>query len=254
MKVDIVVDVGNSRIKWGRCGRDGVAGTASLPPEDPAAWEEQIQAWKLKGQLRWAVAGVHPARGERLADWIGRRGDQVCALKANHLPLVVRVDQPEKVGMDRLLDAVAANGWLTRGLKARPEKPAIIIDAGSAITVDLVDQAGAFRGGTIFPGVRLLTRSLHEHTALLPLVEINLPPPSLLGTSTPSAIAGGVYWGTAGAINALTSHFMGMGIWAPTIFLTGGDAPLFREVIDHPTIFWPEMTLEGIRLAAEALP
>src|SRR5205807_553047 len=59
------------------------------------------------------------------------------------------------------------------------------------------------RGGSIFPGLRLMVKALHEHTALLPLVEVNEPCPYLPGLSTPQAMQAGVYYATAGGINTL---------------------------------------------------
>ncbi len=150
--------------------------------------------------------------------------------------------------MDRLLNAVAAN-------ERRQGKVAIIADAGSAVTVDVVDETGAFRGGVIFPGLRLMAQALHDHTALLPFVEIRKEPEGFgPGTSTVEAIERGVYYAVTSAIN--------MQIWLlnpgydPTsaVFLTGGDAPQLHEAIEPNTLLWPEMTLEGIRLAAEAQP
>ena len=85
---------------------------------------------------------------------------------AGELPLRVELEKPDHVGIDRLLDAVAVNS------RRAPGVPAVIIDAGSAVTVDLVDGAGAFRGGAILPGLRLMAKSLHDYTALLPLIEL----------------------------------------------------------------------------------
>jgi type III pantothenate kinase len=202
----------------------------------------------------WAIGSVQPKRRERLVDWLEQRGDRVVALdRAGDLPLRVCLARPNYVGIDRLLDAVAANS------RRPPQTPAIIIDAGTAVTVDYVDDDGAFRGGTIFPGVRLMAQALHEHTALLPLVEIKAAPP-VLGTSTVAAIESGVYYGVAGAINLLVQLLSSQPLprltppMDPAVFLTGGDAGLLQEFVTGCAILWPEMTLEGIRLAAEAQP
>ena len=60
MTPDVVADVGNSRIKWGRCGDGAVRDTCSLPPEEPVGWEQQRQRWGLGGDCQWVVTGVHP--------------------------------------------------------------------------------------------------------------------------------------------------------------------------------------------------
>jgi type III pantothenate kinase len=257
MKPDVFVDVGNTRVKWGRCLEGALADRASLPPDDPAAWQQQLAAWHLDGPLVWAVSGVHPARRDRLADWLRQRGDTVRVLALpEHLPLRVEVEQPERVGIDRLLNAVAANS------RRKADTPAVVIDAGSAVTVDRVDRAGAFRGGAIFPGFRLMSQSLHDYTALLPLVAPPTQYPTVPATSTVTAIQAGIFHAVLGGIlsliQELTHHPNRKTV--PHVFLTGGDQiplvwPLKARLPDELFLdVWPDMTLEGVRLAAEALP
>jgi type III pantothenate kinase len=249
MTPDVVVDVGNTRIKWGRCANGAVAAVESLPPDAPDAWQRQFEKWDLSG-ARWAVAGVHPARAAALLHWLGERRSYVWVLESHRqLPLQVHVNHPEKVGIDRLLNAVA----VTRHWE-RSRVPAVVVDAGSAVTVDWVDGGGAFRGGAIFPGLRLMVRALHDYTALLPLIEVTTPRPYVPGMSTAQAIEAGVYYAAAGGINTLIGHLAAGTQGPPHIFLTGGDALLLRYAVDSRAEHWPEMTLEGIRHSAEAQP
>ena len=249
MKPDAVADIGNSLIKWGRCTPAGITAVASLPADRPEAWADQFGAWGLGSGSAWAVCGVHPPRRDALVDWLRARGATVWVVESyRQLPLEVRLDEPAKVGLDRLLNAVA----VTRRSPRRV--PAVLIDAGSAVTVDWVDEEGAFRGGAIFPGLRLMGRALHDHTALLPLVEPPKTLPDLPGLSTRQAIAAGVYYATAGGINALTDLLRSRSKAEAHVFLTGGDAARLRYVLDHRAEHWPEMTLEGLRHTAEAQP
>jgi type III pantothenate kinase len=262
MKPDLVVDVGNSRIKWGRCARDAVAEVAALPPDDPAAWQRRLDDWKAAGPLTWVLSGVHPQRRDRLADWLRRRGDTVRLVEsAAQLPLAVKVEHPDKVGIDRLLDAVAAN------TRRRPGLPAVVIDAGSAVTVNYLDEDGAFLGGAILPGLRLMAQALHDYTALLPLVDLRQPPPpvsvlgpdphrpiSPVGTNTTEAVKAGILYAVVGGVESLINA-----LWSPSgggleVFLTGGDADILEPELAYEVLWWPQMTLEGIRLTAEALP
>src|SRR6266404_3298674 len=104
MTPDIVVDIGNTRIKWGRCRGNAVADTDGLAHGDVPSWEQQIDVWKVERPCRWVVSGVHPSACEQLADWIRRRGDALLMLeKAASLPLQVRLEHPDRVGIDRLL-------------------------------------------------------------------------------------------------------------------------------------------------------
>jgi type III pantothenate kinase len=247
VKTDVVVDVGNTRIKWGRCEAGMVAGVAALPPEDPAAWERQLLDWGPSPPRTWTVTGVHPARRDRLAGWLRQRGERVHVLDfARLLPLTVELEHPDRVGIDRLLNAVAGNA------RRRPGVAAVIVDAGSAVTVDHVDAEGAFRGGAILPGLRLMTRALHDYTALLPLVEIREPPPKV-GASTTAAVQAGVFWSLLGGIVVLAGANI-----PPSgeldLFFTGGDAALLAAQMPVAVQVWPEMTLEGVRLEAAALP
>jgi type III pantothenate kinase len=249
MMPNVVADVGNSRIKWGRCENGRVTASAALPPDDLAAWQHQAERWGLPSPGSWAIAGVHPGRRDRLADWVRGRGDTVLIVdNPRQLPLRVLVDRPEQVGLDRLLDAVAAN-------RRRPgDRPAAIIDAGSAVTVDWVDATGAFRGGAILPGLRLMAQSLHDYTALLPVIEPPRRPPVVPGTATVPALEAGIFWAVAGGVRVLLDHLAAADPAAPaTVFLTGGDAPTLQPALGEAVHPWPDMTLEGIRLTAEAL-
>lgn len=248
MKPDVVVDVGNSRIKWGVCGDEGLRHICSLPPNDFAVWEQQFVRWALQPQCRWVVAGVHPARRDRLADWLRQHQQRVVILDDPQcLPLRVLLERPDYVGVDRLFDAVAANS------RRSPETPAAIIDAGSAVTVDLLGPDGAFVGGAILPGLRLMAKALHDYTALLPVVEPPSQAPPLPGKATRSAIEAGIFWAVAGGIEAIVREYRIHCGSTVEVFLTGGDGPLLHSVLREPQL-WPEMTLEGIRLSAEALP
>src|SRR5437868_1928593 len=134
MNPTAVVDVGNTRIKWGRCVAERIAETASLPPGDPQAWEQQISAWKLPPTSSWVLSGVHPGSLARIADWLTQHGYSIRVLR-DWLDLGIRVllDNPECIGIDRLLNAVAARG--------QSAAPAVMIDAGTAVTVDYLDES-----------------------------------------------------------------------------------------------------------------
>jgi type III pantothenate kinase len=236
----VVVDVGNSRIKWGRSGADGIV-MASLPPDDPGAWQAQAVAWGLTSPCHWMLAGVHPARRDALASWLRGQGHAVGIIASyQDVPIKIALDHPEGVGLDRLLNAAASN--TRRG----PDEAAIIVDAGSAVTVDWVDPTGAFCGGAIFPGLRLMALALHDYTAQLPVVEVRQPvePP---GTSTVAAIEVGILHAWAGGVEKLVAKLRGRE--KSRVYLTGGDAGLLAKAVTFEGQLWPEMTLHGIRLA-----
>lgn len=255
MNVDVVVDAGNSFIKWGRCAGGAVVEMASLARVAPATWDAQLLKWKLEKNRRWIVAGSSAPRRDRLAEWLGKQDQDVRVLNSClQLPITLNVNQPEKVGLDRLLNAVAVNTRKPKGV------PAVIIDAGTAVTADYVDEAGIFQGGAILPGMAIMARFLHEHTAGLPLIKpaevtelaasVALP-----GKSTAEAMVLGLvacFWGGVGHV---AQEYMKRSDTRAVFYLGGGDgarlAAGFKLGEHH---LWPEMTLEGIRIAGEQLP
>lgn len=255
MKPNLVVDIGNSRIKWGYCAEDRVVYRSSLGPDDPTSWEDQVKRWDLGVGLQWAVASVHPDRAQRFGQWVKQRGDLLgLILDWKLLPIKIDIREPYRLGIDRLLNAVASRS------RAQRETSIFIIDAGSAVTVDWVDESGTFRGGAIFPGFQLMAKALHDYTAALPSMSIDADwvqaNPSLPGTSSRSAMTAGIYWSVAGGIKAILRQLEGRAKASRNheVFLTGGDAKYLAPVMDLEVQVWPTMTLEGIRLAAEALP
>ncbi|MBI1831023.1 MAG: type III pantothenate kinase [Planctomycetes bacterium] len=236
----IVVDVGNTRIKWGLCSSAQVWSAAPVPPDDADAWRRQWDEWKIQPEQEWIISGVHPQRRDALVAWVKQRSASVHVLTSHkQLPLQIDVDEPDKVGIDRLLNAVAAN-------RRRQENvAAIIVDAGSAVTVDYVDSLGVFRGGAIFPGFRLMASALHDYTALLPIVEMNDAVTSP-GRSTAAAIQTGIFHAVLGGIERLISEYQRRYPSAFEVFVTGGDVKTLAERLHHPAHVWPEMTLEGV--------
>jgi type III pantothenate kinase len=243
----LVADVGNTRIKWGVCGLAGIERAAALP-DDPDAWRRQLVEWKV-GPTDWTIAGVHPERRDQLAGWLREQKHAVTIIDHfSKLPLTVDVDAPEKVGIDRLLGVLAAKRLVAKG------QPAVVVDAGSAVTVNLLDDAGAFAGGAIFPGLRLMAEALHDYTAQLPLVKVTEHAPVVPARSTVPAIAAGIHWAVVGGVSALLQQ-----IAVPTaeplpVFLTGGDAAVVApDLLDREQFRYevrPLLTLEGLRIVA----
>jgi type III pantothenate kinase len=173
-------------------------------------------------------------------------------LTHHDLPLAVALPQPERVGIDRLLGAVAANRLRAAG------RPAVIIGVGTAITVDLVSPAGAFLGGAILPGIGISARAMHDFTDLLPLVTMDelADPPPPLGTSTVDAMRSGLYWGAVGGMKELMARLTpDVPPHSPTnrahILLTGGAAPVVAQFLDPSAQHVPHLVLSGIALVAE---
>ena len=255
----IAIDIGNSRIKLGLFDRDPADGAVPLPSrvlDLPAQrWESgQLAAWLPAAPVwpEWRVASVNRPSATRLMGWIEREcqtpaGTPPAArmLTVADLPIVVGLDHPERVGIDRLAAAVAVNRLRP------PDRPAILVDTGSATTVDFVSADGVFRGGAIMPGIDMSARALHEFTDLLPLVSLNelgASPPAL-GISTVTAIRGGLYWGALGGIRELIARLSTSLARPPALFLTGGAAAHLAGVLGLEARYEPHLVLSGVALA-----
>jgi type III pantothenate kinase len=197
------------------------------------------------GDLSWWIGSVQRTYTSQLVEWLRESGaKQIVMLASGDLRLTVSLPRPDMVGIDRLLAALAAN-------RVRPpDRPAIVVGLGTAITVGLVSSQGAFLGGAILPGIAMAARSLHEFTDLLPLLDMTTlaEPPAALGTSTVEAMQSGLYWGAVGGIRHLIDLMSGGG--APQVYLTGGAAASVAGLIAPDAQYLPHLTLAGIALAA----
>lgn len=151
--------------------------------------------------------------------------------------LDVKVDNPEEVGSDRLVNAVAA--------AERYGGPLIVVDFGTATTFDVVDGDGAYIGGVIAPGINLSLEALHAAAAQLPRVAVKRPQ-RVVGKSTVPAMQSGIYWGYVALIEGLVKRIADEFGSEMTVVATGGLAPLFAEAtgaIDHLDV---DLTLRGL--------
>lgn len=154
------------------------------------------------------------------------------------------------VGQDRLLAALAAFEAF--------QQACVVVDAGTAVTVDFVDGEGVFQGGAIAPGARLMLRALHEHTAALPDVALVRPASAEsdeadpFGRNTPQAMLNGAFHGVRGLVRALVERYAEFYQAYPKIVATGGDAELLFEGDDLIEHIVPDLTLRGIVAACRA--
>jgi type III pantothenate kinase len=250
----VAVDIGNHRIK---CGLFPCVPSDPLPEPSRAvtigACESELD--RLGVALKdfppaasWWIGSVNRPGATRLVDWLRshRPEERVRLLAAGDLPLRVALERPDMVGVDRLLDALAADRL------RRPESAAIVVDVGSAITVDLVSEEGVFLGGSILPGIGMSARALHDFTDLLPMIEMSEleNPPPALGTSTDAAMRSGLFWGAVGAIRQLIAELSGGRPERCDVYLTGGAGPAIAALLGPSARYVPHLTLAGIALAA----
>ena len=248
----VAVDVGNSAI---HCGWfDGSAATELPQPNAVLCMRNgnfdtaQLDDWfaaHAREATTWRIASVNQNAADELVVWLRGQTAKHRLRRISHhdCPLPINVQHPEKGGIDRLMAATAA-----RHLAAG--QAAIVIDAGTAITVDLLTD-GAFQGGAILPGMRMSAAALDRYTDKLPLVDTtHLDSPDVVGRDTHQAMQSGLFWGMVGAVKELT-HRLGEGPhFPPHIFLTGGEGPALAPHIDGVEIV-PNLVLRGIALVEE---
>lgn len=254
----VVADVGNTRIKmavvvdepgpatsWPTVtGRQDLL-SREFRPSNLLNWLEKV----APGPTLILVASVHDAAAARLEAAIAEvsvtrhRPIRQRRVVREHLPLVVDVDEPSRVGIDRLAAAAAAAAQ-------SPGRAAVVIDCGTATTVDLVSADARFLGGAILPGPELLSRALAEGTSRLPAVaELDRgTPPVMPGRSTQAAIAAGIGFGMRGAVTRLVAEAVTALGGQPEVFLTGGSRGIVRDAFPD-AVESPDLVLHGIALA-----
>lgn len=156
-----------------------------------------------------------------------------------NVPIGRQVDEQTLVGVDRLLNAAAAYDRL--------KQAAVVIDAGTAMTVDFVDGAGTFHGGAILPGAQMMLNAMHAQTAALPQVEF-APPAQAIGPNTAAAMLSGVYHGLRGAVRELCEKYAEVYGAYPHILATGGNAQALFADYELIEAIVPELTLMGMMI------
>jgi type III pantothenate kinase len=252
----LVFDAGNTNIVAAVHDGRGWRGTWRIATE-PQRTSDQYAVWLLtllqlaglrREEISAAVVGtVVPAALYHLRrlcrDWFAV--EPLVVRSSLDWGFEIRVDNPEEVGADRLLNALASH-WRYQG-------PLVVIDFGTATTFDVVARDGAYLGGVIAPGINLSIEALHKAAARLPRIGIGRPQ-SVIGTNTIAAMQSGIFWGYVGMVEGLVARIQAEHGTALKVIATGGLAPLLAEgttVIEHSD---PDITLEGLRLLAARNP
>lgn len=238
----IAVAVNNSRTRVGRFLKGDLVDPASFPCDDPAAAARAIlEALAASPGLPVVLASVNPPARDAIAAALAKAG--VTPLHAGAdvpVPFAHALRDASTVGQDRVLCAL--------GAFVRAEQACIIVDAGTAITVDFVDGEGVFHGGIIAPGLGMMLASLHARTAQLPAVRFELPDPGLgpFGKDTQHAMLLGVLAAARGAVRESVERYAEFYGAFPQIIATGGDAALLFENHDLVEHIVPDLQLIGI--------
>ncbi len=153
------------------------------------------------------------------------------------LPLNISYKSPETLGHDRIAGAAGAK-------YVCPFCNVMIMDMGTAITIDFVNSEGIYMGGNISPGLQIRFRSLHDYTARLPLMSKESGFPEF-GNDTASAIVAGVQQGIIYELNSYIEEYSRR-YPACEFIITGGDADFFVNRLKKPIFVIPELVLKGL--------
>jgi len=158
---------------------------------------------------------------------------------AIELGIEVKIDRPEQVGEDRLVNAVAAHRQYEGAL--------IVIDFGTATTFDVIGADGSYRGGILAPGIHLSAEALYRAAAKLPNVGIRRTE-TVIGKATVPAMESGIYWGYVSMIEGLVARIRKEYGEPLRVIATGGLAPLFTEATEAIETYDRDLTLRGLLL------
>lgn len=238
----IVLDIGNTSIKVGTWTKDELKTPVSLATEDMPAFQSamtaHVEAMPTGSAAAVVIVSVVPDVLDRIRAHIEATTERIPLVVGEKIPLPieVEVDDVNALGMDRVCAAAAAYD--------KVQSACTVIDFGTAVTVDLVNDEGKLIGGAILPGVEMQLRALHEQTAVLPHVKPGIPQ-TPFGRNTTEAIQNGVCRGIAGAVRGLVEAYSThLNHW-PRVVATGGDLEWLLPNCDFIDTAVSDLALRG---------
>ena len=244
----LAVDVGNTTTVV------GVFEVASAPSADPSLrWElttprnltsdeaflllnQLFGNWRASGAILSCVVPTHVAAWQAALTRAGNARPFVVG-PGLRTGLKMHYRDPAEIGPDRIADAVA--------IRERYQMPAVVIDFGTTMNIEVIDAQGAFVGGLIAPGLALGARALSKRTARLPVVEIEMPK-EVIGRSTREAMLSGIVFGEVARIDGLLDRVFAEIASEATVVLTGDYAHEISGLISHEAAVDDTLTLRGL--------
>jgi type III pantothenate kinase len=245
----LAIDVGNTHSLFALCDGDDIRHSWRVST-DPHRTEDET-AVLLQGLMRQESLGFDAIHDVIISsvvpdmlfplgcfseNYIGKKA-MIVGKDAKTQPMPVKIDQPEELGADLLVNAFAA--W------KQHQRALMVIDFGTATTFDVVNAKGEYVGGVIAPGVNLSLEALSRGAARLHGIRI-CEPPSVIGTNTTHAMQSGVYFGYLGLIGEIIRQIRAELPEVDYVIATGGLASLYSR--DNPLInaVEPELTVRGL--------
>ena len=240
MKKILLIDISNSFTKTCLVVGDSISRVKRLPT--PSLDAAQILALYPSKQFEAVVlSSVVPSKNPVIHAAFARVLEVGAALD---LGVGIDYPSPRSIGADRLANAAAC--------AALHGFPGIVVDFGTAVTFDVISQAGDYIGGVIAPGLNAMTSYLHDRTALLPNIKLR-EPSSAVGRSTRDAMLSGAVHGYRGLVKEILAQIRSEAFpkKRPRIIATGGDAELIAGRVGLFDIVDPLLTLRGLLVIAQ---
>ena len=242
MSAVLCLDVGNTRLKWQVAAAGHVIAQGATASASPVI---DITKPVLKLVTQVVVSSV---LGESTMKVLEPALKMVPVTKLSFVgsrrawgALTNGYDDPARLGVDRWLAMIAA--------VAEHPTPVVVVDAGTALTVDGVTSTGQHLGGYIVPGLRTMLRSLGESTAAIPTEALSAAAPGARSASTRDAVCNGVVEASRGLVDRAVTYLRNRENLEPTVVVTGGD----RRLVAYERSGWclcPDLVLRGIRHVA----
>ncbi|MGJ0484988.1 MAG: type III pantothenate kinase [Methylomicrobium sp.] len=240
--MNLLIDIGNSRLKWATSTQGELTAGAAIA--NSTLTEDRLsEVWRgLPKPERLAISCVSARRLAALVRLVASElwpGIAIFEAKSEAQALGVKnaYRQPEKLGIDRWLALLAAHRDYA--------VPVCIVDCGTAITVDLLNEHGQHLGGMICPGLELMKKSLSTGTEALGFDDSDFS----VGPANHTGAA--IYSGVLSAAAGLVEHVFSAQPEHCRLLLTGGDAPLIADQLGYPCRIDPDLVLRGLSLLLE---
>lgn len=231
--MNLVIDNGNTSLKAGLFDKGELVFNHSYLPEHADALITDLRNHEVNHIVLSSVAAIPSF----IESYISTLNNVLIVEAKTPLPIINKYLSPQTLGIDRLSNAVGAAVLF-------PKKNCLVIDAGTCLKFDFINDANEYQGGSIAPGLQMRYRALHEFTDRLPLLhpaeEIEL-----IGKNTEGSIHSGVINGMTAEINAIISEYKSR-YDTLQIILTGGDARFFLNRIKTHIFADPILTLKGL--------
>lgn len=242
-----LLDVGNTGLKWAylRRGKLVKGGRFNYAPQSLA--ESLDKQWRsLPRPRRAVVCSVGSAdTGAAIKEWMSRHWKvraHFIQAEAEGFGVKNAYAEPQRLGADRWAALVAARGKF--------KKPAIVVDCGTAITIDVISRDGNHLGGLIVPGLAMMRDALVGGTEGITLKSGQPAAVSLLARDTEGAVAGGILYTAVAVIDRVLADVAAVIGSGAVCMITGGDALTLLPLLAHDFVHEPDLVLEGVALIA----